>query len=252
MAKQGEILRSGLLILTGIAIGLLLYSVGLAYVYNLPFGRQAPVSVTCTANISQSEIFLPSPSFSGIPLEEALKERRSARIFSNDSLSLKELSQLLFAGQGITEPLSGFRTAPSAGARYPMQMYVVPNRIEGAGCGIYRYVPQGHKLVLAREGEFSGEVRDASYGQGHVGNAAAVFIITAVPEKTAAIYGEDAERFVHIEAGHIAQNILLESVSLGLASSPIGSIYPDQLDSIIGINGTGETSVYVVIAGKKP
>ncbi|MEW6721933.1 MAG: SagB/ThcOx family dehydrogenase [Candidatus Micrarchaeota archaeon] len=249
---QAGPMRAALLFGGGIGAGLLISFIALLLLFNLPYGRQPPVSATCMENPAESVIMLPEPSHAGMPLEEAIRERRSMRVFSNESLSLGELSQLLWAAQGITDERLGFRAAPSAGATYPLHVYVVPNRVEGTGCGIYLYDPFEHGLFLVREGEFSEEVSAAAFNQPHVRDSAAVFVIASEPSRTFERYGNDTERFVHIEAGHVAQNILLEATSLGLAASPIGSIYQDKMDSALGINGTGTNSVYVVIAGKKP
>jgi len=205
----------------------------------------------CTANPAQSEIVLPSPNRTGLALEEAIAKRRSVRDFSGESLTLGEVSQILWAGQGITDRAGGFRSAPSAGALYPIELYLVPNRVEGAGCGIYRYVPEGHRLVLVRNGTFGQELAKAAYGQSPVGDAAAVVVLTAIPARTAAKYGDaQAERFIDIEAGHISQNMLLEAVSLGLGAAPIGGFSQEEADAVLGIDGKNEKAVYLAIIGK--
>lgn len=208
--------------------------------------------VACSAHPEQSEIYLPQPEITDMFLEDAIGRRRSIRTFSSDKLSLQDVSQLLWAGQGITDPEQGLRTAPSAGALYPIELYLVPNRVEGAGCGIYHYNPKDHKLVLVKEGSFGAELEKAAYGQAYVGDAAAVLVLTAVPSRTSQKYGDGgAERFINMEAGHITQNILLQAVSLDLGATPIGSFSQDYVDGILDIDGYREKSVYMTIVGKK-
>jgi SagB-type dehydrogenase family enzyme len=126
---------------------------------------------------------------------------------------------------------------------------VVPNKVEGVDCGIYKYVPQGHKLVLVREGAFGEDMFDACMGQTCVRDAAVVIVMTAVRERTASKYGEAADTLIAMEAGHISENILLEAVSLGLGAVPVGGFEPAEVDSILGV-GEGESALYVAAVGK--
>lgn len=240
-----------------VAIGSIIFLFILIGVYIFFFQPSEVTSdlnpVICSSDSGQSEIILPPPKKSStFPIEQAIEQRRSERSFSNEQLTLAEVSQLLWAGQGITNSTYGFRSAPSAGALYPIELYLVPNRVKGAGCGIYHYVPKDHKLVLVKEGNFSAEMEKASYGQTYVGEAAAVIIFTSIPARTSIKYGEDgAERFINIEAGHISQNVLLQAVALDLGAAPIGGFSQDFVDSILGIDGYKEKSVYMTIVGKK-
>lgn len=203
----------------------------------------------CTADPSQSVIILPEPDYTGLSVEEAIANRRSVRNYTEEKLSLEELSQILWAAQGITDE-SGKRTAPSAGALYPIELYVVPNKVEGVRCGIYHYVPEEHKLALFMEGNFTDAVYSAALGQEHVRDAAAVIVFTAVHERTALKYGDSADRYIAMEAGHISENILLESTSLGLGSVPVGAFDQEGFDGLLGINGTGESVLYLNCIGK--
>ena len=206
------------------------------------------MGMECTSDPAQSEIILPAPEYSGISVEEAIKERKSVRDFSNEKIMLEELSMLLWAGQGITREWGG-RAAPSAGALYPIELYVVPNKVKGVDCGIYKYIPEGHKLVLVREGGFREEMFDACMGQPCVRDAAVVIVMTAVRERTAVKYGDAADMYIAMEAGHISENILLEAVSLGLGAVPVGAIEGGKIDSILGV-GEGESALYVATVGK--
>ncbi len=206
------------------------------------------MGMECESDPGQSEIVLPAPEYSGLSLEEAIKERRSVRDFSNEKITLDELSMLLWAGQGITSDWGG-RASPSAGALYPIELYVVPNKVEGVDCGIYKYVPPEHKLVLVQEGAFGEEMFDACMGQTCVRDAAVVIVMTAVRERTAVKYGDAADTLIAMEAGHISENILLEAVSLGLGAVPVGGFVPAEVDEILGV-GKGETALYVAAVGK--
>ncbi|MBD3390144.1 SagB/ThcOx family dehydrogenase [Candidatus Micrarchaeota archaeon] len=206
------------------------------------------VGVECSSNPAQSEIILPEPDYSGIGVEKAIGKRRSVREYSVENITLEELSMLLWAGQGTTSEWGG-RAAPSAGALYPIELYVVPNRVEGVYCGIYKYLPGEHKLVLVQEGDFREKVAGAALGQECVWNAAAVIVMTSVQERTAVKYGERSELYIAMEAGHISENILLEAVSLGLGAVPVGGFSTEEIDGILGVE-EGESSLYIAVVGK--
>lgn len=232
----------------GIVLGVLATLAAFFLVQMTPGPSYEIRAVNCTFDPTQSEMVLPPPNYTGLSVEEAIAERRSVREYSNEGISLQELSQILWAAQGITDE-GGKRAAPSAGALYPIELYIVPSRIEGLSCGIYHYVPSGHKLVLFKEGNFSEGVYHASNGQQHVRDAAAVIIFTAVRERTAQKYGESADTLIAMEAGHISENILLQSVSLDLGAVPVGGFDQGALDQLLGINGTGESSLYLNCIG---
>jgi SagB-type dehydrogenase family enzyme len=208
----------------------------------------AIVLTLCLAKPEESHaatIDLPEPRLkSDVSIEETLAKRRSIREFTAEKLSMEEIGQLLWAAQGITEPSHGYRTAPSAGATYPIEIYfVTPD-------GFYQYVPQGHKVQqLGTEDLRPGLARVAG-GQKTVGEAGAVFVITAVYERTAAKYRTHATRYVHLEAGHVAQNILLQAVALGLGSVPIGGGNNKRVIEALSLPSDHEP-VYIVSVGKK-
>ncbi|MFH2076696.1 MAG: SagB/ThcOx family dehydrogenase, partial [Pseudomonadota bacterium] len=150
-------------------------------------------------------INLPSPAQKGkMSLEEALKKRESVRSFSSDPLTKEDLSQLLWAVQGITRNW-GARTAPSAGALFPLEIYVVLKE------GFFRYSPKGHNLVRIMQQDLRNTLSKAALGQNCIGEAPAVFVIAAVYERTSRKYGNRAERYVKMEAGHAGQNLLLQA-----------------------------------------
>jgi SagB-type dehydrogenase family enzyme len=186
-------------------------------------------------------INLPSPRLKGdMSLEEAIAKRRSIRSYSPTPLTLEEISQLLWAAQGITEPNRGLRTAPSAGATYPYEVYIVTNE------GVFHYIPKGHKLEKIKDGNIREDLTASAMGQASVRDAGAVFILSAIYERTAR-YGERAKLFVHLEGGHIAQNILLQAVALKLGSVPVGAFNPERVKEVTGIP-EGEV-VYLIPVG---
>ncbi|MEW6059799.1 MAG: SagB/ThcOx family dehydrogenase [Actinomycetota bacterium] len=161
-------------------------------------------------------------------LEEALALRRSVREFTGATLTLEELSQLLWAAQGITAEWGG-RTAPSAGALYPLEIYVA------TADGLCHYLPEGHRAEVLSHVDLRGPLAHAALDQSSVSDAPAVFVITAVFARTAAKYGERAERYVHLEAGHVAQNLLLEATALGLAGVPVGAFSDADVQQTLGL-----------------
>jgi SagB-type dehydrogenase family enzyme len=180
---------------------------------------------------TSGEIALPAPRLRGeTSLEDAIAGRRSAREFADEPLTWQEVSQLLWAAQGITDP-RGLRAAPSAGALYPLETYVV--LAEGA----YHYLPQRHAIQLLSERDLRGDLWNAGLRQDALRQAPTIFVIAAVYERTEAKYGERAERYVELEAGHAAQNMLLQAVVLELGAVPIGAFYDDQVMAALGLPG---------------
>jgi len=197
-------------------------------------------------------ISLPKPDFTGEPLEKILPKRRSVRNYAEVKITLAELSQLLFAAQGISGYEQGyaFRTAPSAGALYPLEIYAVVMRVEGVSPGIYHYVIGSHGLELVKSGDFKRKLIDAALGQEMVGDAAVTFIISAVFDRTTFKYGERGYRYVYVEAGHVSQNLFLQATSLGLGSVCVGAFYDDKINALINVDGTDEAVIYMHSVGK--
>ncbi len=188
------------------------------------------------------EISLPSPNLKGsMSVEEALAKRRSIRSFQDRSLTLNQISQLLWAAQGITEPQRRLRTAPSAGATYPYEVYFVTKE------GVFRYIPQGHKASKVKNGDVRGSLAQAAYGQQWVRQAPLTIILSAIFSRTTQRYGERGKMYVYIEAGHIAQNVHLQAVGLGLGSVPVGAFDPESVKKAGGV-AEGEV-VYLIPVG---
>lgn len=161
-------------------------------------------------------------SDSKVSVEAALRARKSIRSYQGKDLTLAEVSQLLWAAQGITRK-NGMRTAPSAGALYPLEVYLVVGQIEQFPVGIYKYRTQGHELVQVSDEEKRQALAAACYGQSCIERGAINIVIAAVYERTAHKYGERAVRYVHMEVGHAAQNIYLQGVALELGTVVVGA-----------------------------
>jgi SagB-type dehydrogenase family enzyme len=180
-------------------------------------------------------IALPRPALDGkLSLEKALLSRRSVRDFKDQALTLSQLSQLLWAGQGITDP-QGLRTAPSAGALYPLEVYVVAGKVEGLPAGVYKYQVKGHQVVRMLSGDRRKEVARAALDQEALNQGAVVLLFTGVYERTSWKYAERAERYVAIEAGHAAQNVLLQATALGLGAVVIGAFQDEEVKKVASL-----------------
>ena len=186
--------------------------------------------------ISGEILQLPKPSLEGeVSVEKAIKGRRSVRSFGEEPLDLKEVSQLMLAAQGITDPARNYRAAPSAGATYPLEVYLVAgsNGVNGLGEGVFLYEPGPHQLEKVLTGDRQPSLREAALGQGPVSDAPANIVITAVYERTKRRYGARGERYVHMEAGHVGQNLYLQAEALGLGMVVIGAFEDDQVKKVL-------------------
>ena len=199
--------------------------------------------------ITGEPIKLPPPDTNGtVPLETTLQKRRSTRTLMNETVSLEALGQLLWAAQGVTDK-RGYRTAPSAGALYPLDIYVIVGNVETLTDGIYQYLPQDHSVSLFMAGDYREILCRASLGQGVIRQAPAVFVITGTEEKTTGKYGKRGVRYMYIEAGHAAQNICLQAVALGLGSVTIGAFTDREVAKILKIK-INEEPLYIIPVGR--
>ncbi|MFC1667292.1 SagB/ThcOx family dehydrogenase [Candidatus Omnitrophota bacterium] len=175
-------------------------------------------------------IKLPAPREKGkLSLEEAIKNRRSERSFSGEELSLGQISQLLWSCQGITDESNGFRSAPSAGATYPLEIYLVSSD------GLFHYLPYAHSLERLEDKDVRDELSRACYGQGFVKDAAIDIVICADFKRTMSHYGERGENYVYIEVGHAAENLHLQAISEGLGSVPVGAFSDDGIKKTLNL-----------------
>jgi SagB-type dehydrogenase family enzyme len=197
------------------------------------------------------KIQLPDPGFRGMPLEEAIKKRRSLRNFSPEKMNMEQVSQLLFAAQGITGKMYGhhLRTAPSAGALYPFEIYVFIMNVEGIEQGMYHYAVREHALEMVKEGAFRSELTAAGLEQDMLGTADITFVLSAIFDRARHKYKERGFRYVYMEAGHISQNIALQAVSLDLGSVSVGAFIDDRINQLIGVDGRREAAIYLHAVG---
>jgi len=187
-------------------------------------------------------IDLPQPdSTGGGALAAALARRRSVREYRVEPVAMSDISQLLWAAQGVTSDADQ-RTAPSAGGLYPLEVYVV------TPSGRYHYDPSHHQLEVLGEDDVRKELSEAALSQEAVENAAAVFVVAAVYARTEQKYGSRAERYVQLEAGHAAQNLLLQAVDLGLGAVPIGAFSDDQVREVLDVPSDHEP-LYLIPVG---
>ena len=193
-------------------------------------------------SVADGRVELPLPSLDGVvSVERALANRRSVREYTGDPLGLSELSQVLWAAYGVSEVNYGFKTTPSAGATYPLEIYAVayPRGVmlpDGSYMepGSYKYDPHTHTLTMVKRGDLSRELYEAGLRQDWILSARACIVITAVYTRTTRRYGERGVRYVHIEVGHAAQNIYLQATALGLATVAIGAFHDERVREIIG------------------
>ena len=187
-----------------------------------------------------------------LPLEDfarVISKRRSRRYYKKEYLSLKEISCLLWASQGITSE-EGLRAAPSAGALYPIETYLFIFRVEGVPSGIYHFNVRDFLLERLAEGDFSQGLTAAALGQGTIRRAAVAFVWTAVILRTMAKYRDRAIRYIFLDAGHICQNLLLAATALNLGACPIGAFFDDEINKLLKVDGEQETTIYLATVGK--
>lgn len=221
--------------------------------------REEPVHIPVAEH--NAEIKLPAPEKdSETSIEEALLERRSIREYKDEPLTLDEVSQLLWAAQGVTDP-RGFRTAPSAGATYPLEVYVVVGNVNNLSEGVYKYKPHEHELVRVAEGDKREELCDAALGQRWVEEGAIVIVFSAVYERTTGRYKTPVRdertgasylrgiRYVHMEVGHAAQNVYLQAESLKLGTVVVGAFSDDKVKKIVNMPEE-ERPLYIMPVGR--
>jgi SagB-type dehydrogenase family enzyme len=194
------------------------------------------------------------PGFEPIPaasLDGALKQRKSIREFQDKPISKGQLAYLLWASTGIQRIEGGyeFRTAPSAGALYPIETYLTVNSVKGLEPGIYHYSISSHQLEQLRLGDFGRQTAAAALGQGMCATACVVFIWSAVFERCKWKYGQRAYRYIYLDAGHIAENLALAATSLDRGSCEIGALYDDLANAIIGADGIDESVICMAVVG---
>jgi len=208
---------------------------------------------------SHMTIELPKPETTGkISLEECLSKRRSVRHFSNLPITIKEISQLLWAAYGITQAIAdapafvrgGLRTAPSAGALYPLEIYVLAANVEGISPGIYKYDSEKHNLKLIKSGDKRKELSSAALSQKQIELAPVTFIYSAIFERTTGKYGQRGrDRYVCMDLGHSAENLCLQATALGLGVCTMGAFNDDDVKKVVGMSKE-EEAIYILPVGR--
>ena len=237
-------------------------SLALVQCSTLSFAPTVEVQIEVTTMSKAAIIHLPAPRHRGdISVEEALSGRSSVRSFTNEAITLADLSQLACACQGVTRMLEcppgwswgawagGKRTAPSAGALYPLETYLLAGNVSGLGRGIYRYVPLDHRLLVVGGGDRREDLALAAHGQEWVAEAPLVFVVGVVRARTVVKYGERATRYIHIEVGHAVENICLQAVALGLGTTVVGAFKDEDVHTVVGMR-PGEVPLAIVPVGR--
>ncbi len=190
-----------------------------------------------------TKIILPNPIKKGtLSLEEVLWKRQSIRSFSGQELNWQQIGQLLWASQGVNRPDKKYRTSPSAGATYPLELYVIKPS------GIYHYLPNEHAVVKTMSGDMKQALAKANLGPRMMQESKCVFLFTTIFERTIKEYGKNAIPYVYLEAGHAAQNLLLQAVALGLGGVPNGSILDRHHQQALNIPEE-ENLIYILVIG---
>lgn len=194
------------------------------------------------------KIKLPEPKKqSDVSVEEAIAARRSRRQYAKGALTLTEISQLLWAAQGITNS-RGFRAAPSAGATYPLETYLVAGKVEGLDAGLYHYELKEHRLTKVQDGDRRRALCQAAWGQDMITEAPISLVFAAIYERTTGRYGERGIRYIHMEVGHVGENVHLQCETMGLGTVVIGAFSDGAVKKALGIE---EEPLYIMPVGRK-
>ncbi len=230
-----------------------LYFIGVFLLYNALLGCNSFTNKINNKDSTQTsmEIKLPEPTYkSDISIEEALLNRRSVRSYRNEPLELTDISQLLWAAQGITSKQKGGRTAPSAGAIYPLEIFIACGNVNGISPGVYHYKPGSHLLQFVIAGDLRSALSNAAHLQASLNRGAAVIIIAAEYSRTTKKYSEKGTRYVNMEAGHAAQNICLQAISLNIGTVTMGSFNESKVKQLLNLPIELEP-LYLLPVGRK-
>ena len=195
---------------------------------------------------------LPQPELTGsVSIEQTLQKRRSVREYAGMPLSLEEIAQLAWSAQGITDKTTGFRTAPSAGATFPIEIYFLISNVNNLDTGIYWYNNRDHALEKIIDGDKRYSLHGVSLHQESIINAPVVMVISGVVARTEQRYGDRALRYVYMEAGHVAQNVYLQGVALDIGTVVIGAFSDQGVQEVLQLDD-GEHPLYIMPVGKMP
>ena len=231
-----------------IIVSLIIISAGSIFLF-LSRSNDGEALNNVAINPDAKEYTLSQPIKKGrLSIEEAIGGRRSVRDYSNNAVPEKYISQLLWAAQGITDSTTGFRTAPSAGALYPLEIYIAIGNVEDIETGLYKYNPVNHSLIHKKSRDMREIIYDLSLRQEWVKNSAAVIVYTAVFERTTRRYGERAHKYVYMEVGHSAQNVYLQAEALKMGTVAIGAFDDNGIKEALSLPQE-EEPVYIMPVG---
>jgi SagB-type dehydrogenase family enzyme len=210
------------------------------------------ITMESTMAFSSGEnVALPEPRREGsLSLEAVLAQRRSVRSFAPGAVTLGEVSQLLWSAQGMTGP-QGHRAAPSAGALYPLEIYLIAHNVVSLEAGVYKFIPRDHALTKHRDGDRHAALSAAAWDQSWIRDASCILVIAADFDRTAVKYGERAERYVHMEVGHAAQNVYLQAAALGLGTTMVGAFKDAEVKRLVEMDAA-ESPLALLPIGRLP
>ncbi len=221
-------------------------------------GENIEITNNMNQEVNELEIQLPSPRLeSNFSIEEVMLKRRSHRNYVKSSISLDDLSQVLWAAYGITKPdksrdiyRGGFRAAPSAGATFPLEVYVIVGKVKGIEPGVYKYISDGHKIIRVINEDVRADLARAALNQEMIEDAPASLFFTAIFERTTQRYGDRGrERYVCMEMGHVGQNVYLQVEALGLGTCAIGAFNDAKVAEVMQLPGE-EEPLYIMPIGR--
>jgi len=222
----------------------LVFAVGLLIAIFFRFYSKNQLAIAEEKGSKMENIKLPAPKYDGaVSVEKALLERRSIRTYKDEPLTLAGVSQILWAAQGITDPKTGHRTAPSARALYLLEVYLISGNVIGLPMGIYKYQPQGHELVKVAEGDFKSKLFQG-VSQAPIKNAPAVLVFSGMSERST------NPNWMYLEAGHAAQNVYLQAVSLKLGTVVMAGFKDEEVRKALNMSPK-EQPIYIMPIGKK-
>ncbi len=246
--------RTEKIISTGLIVVILLATSG--HTNKINFNESKPIAMN--QDTEKQFIQLPPPRLdSDFSIEEVMQKRRSQRNFVKSAISLEDLSQVLWAAYGITKPdnsraifRGGYRTAPSAGATFPLEVYAIAGKVKGLDPGVYKYISEGHQLTKVIDKDIRSDLAKAALNQEMIEDAPVSLFFSAVFERTAQRYGDRArERYVCMEMGHVGQNVYLQSEALGLGTCAIGAFNDNKVAEVMQLTDE-EEALYIMPVGR--
>ncbi|MBN1212024.1 MAG: SagB/ThcOx family dehydrogenase [candidate division Zixibacteria bacterium] len=215
---------------------------------NISFGENKPLYKEYPG---AKKTKLPQPSFAGPSLEQVIRARKSVRTFSDRTVGFEHLAQLLLSADGLTHQLSQYdlRAAPSGGALYPIEIYVIITNVEGLDMGLYHFRVADSSLELVKAGHFNKEIHEAANEQSAVGNSPLTVILTSRFERSTRKYADRGYRYIYMEAGAICENIYLQVTSLGMGTVAVGAFNDRWLNELLEIDGAEEAALLIMPVG---